>query len=332
MTSTRTLEPTTDATEPAAPSRLRTWLISPPAIAALAVVVLLLVGKVTTPEFLTPDNLIGVVRSASLTGIVAVGITFVTISGNFFSLSVEQTASIAAITLAMLMGSGVGWPLAFLLIFVIVVAIGAVQGVAVAFGANPIITTLGAGAALAALASVISGNVTRVFDGSSISGLGTGVWLKIPSQTWMFLALTVLAALVLGGTRIGRTVVLTGANADAARSSGLSVRRGTILAFTLASVTAGIAGVMVAAQSQQGVVGQMTGVNFDAAAAVLIGGTAIQGGRGSVIRTALGAIFVALLQNLAAIRGYSYGAQLAFQGLAVTVAVCGFWVLRRRSQ
>lgn len=324
-----------EATAPEDPARnatLRPWLTSPPVVAGLAVLGLLLVGRITTPEFLTTDNLIGVVRSASITGIVAVGVTFITISGNFFSLSVEQTATVAAIILAIFMADGLGWPLAFALIFLIVIVIGALQGLAVAYGANPIITTLGAGAALAALGSIISGNATKVFDGSSISGLGTGVFLRIPSQTWMFLALTVIAALVLTRTRIGRTVVMTGANAKAARASGLSVRRGTVLAFTISSVTAGLAGIMVASQSQQGVVGQMTGINLDAAAAVLIGGTAIQGGEGSVVRTALGAIFVALLQNLATIRGYSYGAQLAFQGIAVTIAVCGFWMLRRRSR
>jgi ribose transport system permease protein len=311
---------------------LRREIARPPVIAGVVVLLLLVIGKATTPQFVTGQNLIGVVRSASITGIVAIGVTFITISGRFFSLSVEQTGALAGIILAMSLNAGFGTALSLLVVLAAVVALGAIQGVAVARGANPIITTLGAGGVLVGASALLTGNQTKTFSSGALSWLGNGTLLAIPAQTWVFFAITAAAAILLTWTRAGRTITLTGTNQRTAVACGLSVRRATVLAFILAALAAGIAGVLVAVQSGQADVGQMSGTNLDAAAAVLIGGTAIQGGEGSVVRTAFGAAFVVLLQNFAIIRGYSYGVQVLFEGVAVTIAVSGFWLLRQRSR
>src|SRR5207302_6347767 len=113
--------------------------------------------------------------------------------------------------------------------------------------------------------------------------------LGVLTQSWAFLLLTALASLALARTRFGREVYLAGANRRAARASGLSVGRTTLVAFTLSSLAAGLAGVFTAAQITQAPLTQFNGMNIDVIAAVLVGGTALQGGEGSTVRTALGA-------------------------------------------
>lgn len=300
-----------------------------PGIAAVAVVLLLVVAKITTPEFLTPDNFLGVVRAASLTGIAALGMTLLTIARYYFSLSVEQTAALSAIGFALALQNGAGLVGALLIALAAAAVVGVLQGVVVARGANPIITTLGAGAALFGVAAVITDAKTIYISDPAVDFLATGTPLGLPTQTWAFLILTVLAAVVLGQTRIGRMVTLVGSNPAAARTSGMSVGATTLFVFAGSAVAAGIVGVFVASTAHQGVVNQVPGLNFQAVAAVLVGGTAIQGGDGSMLRTTLGAIFITLLQNLAVIRGYGTGAQILFQGLAMVVALGAFSLVRR---
>jgi ribose transport system permease protein len=302
-----------------------------PAIVASAVVILLGVGWITTPRFVTVNNALIIVRSASIIGIVAIALTFVTVSGNFFSLSIGQTASLSAITFSFLISQGWAVPVAIALTLTLAVALGALQGVAIAAGANPIITTLGAGAALFGLAAVLTDNKTVRTASNAADWLGRGRPFGIPNQTWAFVLLTIGAALILTRTPFGRRVILVGANAAAATAAGL--RRGVvaIAVFAIASLGAGLAGMFTAAQVGQGITDQFPELNINAIAAVLVGGTVITGGEGSMFRTALGAVFIAALDNLLVIRGYSFGVRATVTGLAVLTGVAIFTALRRRS-
>lgn len=309
--------------------RAAAWRI--PVIVVGAVLALLAVGWITTPRFVTVDNALIIVRSASIIGIVAVGLTFVTISGKFFSLSLGETASFSAIAFSFMVSEGWGVPAAVALTLALATALGAIQGGIVAAGANPILTTLGAGAALFGIAAVLTDNKT-VRTGSNVADwVGRGRPFGIPNQTWAFALLTIAAAVVLAKTPFGRRLTLVGSNAAAATAAGL--RRGTIAiaAFAIASLGAGLAGMFTAAQVGQGITDQFPELTIDAIAAVLVGGTVISGGEGSMFRTALGAVFIAGLDNLLVIRGYSYGVRLTVTGLAVLAGVSLFTVLRRRS-
>jgi len=323
------MEPPTFAgtDEPEAPDRR--WRI--PLIVAGSVVALLLVGWITTPRFVTVDNGLIIVRSASIIGIVAIGMTFVTISGNYFSLSLGETASFSSIAFAFMISEDWGVFAAIVLTLILALALGVLQGIVVAAGANPIITTLGAGAALFGLAAVLTDNKTMRTGSNVADWLGRGRPFGIPNQTLAFVLLTIAAAVVLTKTPFGRRLTLVGANASAATAAGL--RRGMIAvaAFAIASIGAGLAGMFTAAQVGQGITDQFPELNINAIAAVLVGGTVLSGGEGSMFRTALGAVFIAGLDNLLVIRGYSYGVRLAVTGLAVLVGVSLFTVLRRRS-
>jgi ribose transport system permease protein len=312
--------------------RLDLRRLAAPVSVTIALVAVLAAGGLTTPEFLTVDNVLIVVRAASITGIVALGMTFVTLSGNFFSLSVEQTAALCSIIFAEGLAHGFGLGSSLILALLASVLMGIGQGLVVAAGLNPIVTTLGAGAALYGLAAVVTHNEVVNFSSSSADWLGRARPLGVPTQSWAFVILTALATFVLIRTRFGRQIYLVGTNRAAARASGLSVGKATVLAFMLSSLAAGIAGVFTAAQVTQAPLTQFNGLNIDVIAAVLVGGTALQGGEGSTLRSALGAVFIALLANFMLLRQTDFGMRTLVTGLIVVVATSAFHLLRTRGR
>ncbi len=199
-------------------------------------------------------------------------------------------------------------------------------------GANPIITTLGAGAALFGLTAVVTVNRTIQIRGDAVEWLGRGRPLGIPNQTWLFLILAVVGTIILSRTRLGRQLYLVGANRSAARAAGLSVAGATLFAFGASAVTAAIAGIMAAAQFRQGATNQFPDLTIPVVAAVLVGGTAVSGGEGSMARTVLGAVFIALLQNIMLLRDLDTGWRLLLEGAIVAVAVSLYALSRRHTR
>lgn len=303
-----------------------------PIIVALAVLALLVLGWVTTPAFTTTRNFLNIVRSASIIGMIAVTMTFITIGGSFFSLSVAQTAALCSIGFAATLSWGWPWPLAMVAILAIGAAIGLLQGVGVAAGGNPIVVTLAFGAVLFGLGAVLSGNKTVRTGTDAVEWFGTGRPFGIPNQTYAFVLLAIVAAVVLTKTRFGRSVTLVGANRHAALASGISPARIAVAVFVISAVGAALAGMFTSAQFGQGRLDQFDGSDIDAIAAILVGGAAIQGGDGSMLRTALGAVFIAGLENLMVLRGYSFGVRVLWVGVAILAGVSLFTVLRSRSR
>lgn len=296
----------------------------------LAIIGLFVIGGITTPSFLTFQNLLVVIRNASITGIVALGMSYVTISGNLFALSAEELSILSACIFGWLMRAKLGLASSLLITLAFAGFGGAVQGGIIALGADPIITTLAFGSFFRGLASVVSGNQNVLLGTNAAQWLGTGRPLGIPTQSWAFVILTLLAWFVLQKTRIGRLLVLTGANRAAATASGLRVGRAALIGVTLLGICCGIAGISAAAQFGQAVANLFQGLNFDVIAAILVGGIALRGGQGSPIQAALGATFISLLQNFMLLHDFTSGWRMTVVGLLVAIATCGFHVLQRR--
>jgi simple sugar transport system permease protein/ribose transport system permease protein len=299
-----------------------------PTLSFAAVVALILLGGLTTPGFLSTGNLLVTVRVASLTGIMALGMTFITISGSFFSLSVAQTGAFVSIAFAAMVEWGWGWPLALTFGLVVGAILGGAQGAVVALGANPIVVTLAGGGAIFGLAAILTQSRAVIISDNTASWIGTSRPLGIPIQTYTFLVLTVIAQLILVRTRFGRRAILAGANRHAARATGVPLGQVAITTFAASGLAAGLAGIFVAAQSNRGLVTNLQDANFDVVAAVLVGGTAIQGGEGSMIRTTFGAALIVLIDSLLVLRGYSAGVRRIIGGVAIVVAVSAFWFAR----
>ncbi|MFJ6095655.1 ABC transporter permease [Williamsia muralis] len=321
--------PATPAPTPSDPEGTTARQFVVPALIVGAVIVVLAIGGLTNDAFLTADNGLVIIRSAALTGIVALGATFITVSGNFFSLALGQSAVFSGVALAVLMSHGLPLVPALIMTIIIALIVGGIQGGLVAMGANPIVTTLGAGALLAGLAGLTTGGKNIRIDSTVVEWIGNARPLGIPTQTWTFFAAIILAWWVMSKTRFGREAVVAGANRATAAASGISVWKVTIIVFVVATIAAAIVGIFGAAQFSQARTSEFSTLDFDVIAAVLIGGTAIQGGRGSPWRTALGAVFIAMVQNYMLLLGWSSGVRTAITGAIILVVVVAFHLLHR---
>jgi ribose/xylose/arabinose/galactoside ABC-type transport system permease subunit len=301
-------------------------------ITVAAVLGIVLVGGLLVPEFLSPSNLLSVLRAASVTGVVAIGLTFVTISGNYFSLSVAQTAILATIVYATAASAG-GFTIGILAVLVVCVVVGLAQGLVVGSGGNPIVVTLATGAILLGIVLLMTGGQrVRLVPVDDVSLFGQLTPMGVPFATWAFVVLALVCHLVLKNTTIGRRTVLLGANRQTATSIGYNVRWIIAGVFLISSVTAGLAGILTAAEFGVTDASQFTSLDVDAIAAVLVGGTAIKGGQGSILQTTVGVVFIALLNNLLQILGLSTGIRLSLIGVAVVIAVVGYALMKERSR
>ncbi|MGP3534536.1 ABC transporter permease [Microbacterium sp. RD1] len=294
----------------------------PPArVAALAFIVLLLIGSLTTDGFYTLANMRAILNSAAVVGIIAVGAAAIVIGGNLFSMSLGTTVAVCAMAFLSLLGAGL--VPAIIGTLVLGALIVGVQGYVVGrFGANPIIITIGAGALLEGAATWISGGTSvNPPPGSPDFSFLAAPLLGIPFPVYVFVVVVVLGEIGLRRSVFGRQLILMGASPKAARAAALPVTRLTTGAFVIAGVTAGIAGVLLGAFNQSGTLTTTGTLTYDAIAAVLVGGLAVAGGRGSVLQAAAGAILIAAVSDMLLLRGFSPPLQMLILGLIVGAVV-----------
>jgi ribose transport system permease protein len=319
------------ASATAAPLNRGRWRWRPVALAVVLAVAFVVAAK--TPEFLTGDNFLTVLRAASITGIVALGMTFVTISGNYFSLSVVQTAVLASVIYAAV-ATGSGFVVGLVLAVAAAGGVGLLEGAIIGAGGNPVVVTIACGATITGgvlYATDSNRVVLNAPDHSLAVEFGRGEPLGVPMATWAFVLTAVICFVLLSRTSLGRNTYLVGASRRAAVASGLRVRRTVMIVFGVSALAACLAGLLNTAEFGVADASQFTGLDINAIAAVLVGGTAIKGGEGSVLRTCVGTLFIAVLQNLLQLRGYSYGARTFCVGLAVVLAVSAYALTRNRA-
>ena len=297
-------------------------------IISLAVVVII-IAVVITPSFLTADNIRAILRNASIVGIVAVAMTPVTLSGNFVSLAISQSAMLAMVSYVALLGAGWHQAPAIFVVIVGLIVVGIIQGFVVAAGLNPIITTLAAGAIIFGVVSEMTGGWI-VLAGDNFVAWGSSNVVGIPIQVLIFFVFTVLVTLLMSRTVVGRETMLVGANRATAQISGISFTRVTVIAFVIFSVGLAIAGVLNGAAFGQATAVSFPALTIDVIAALLVGGTAIQGGQGSPLRSAGGALLISVISNMMVLNDFSSGGRLAVQGGVVVVVVVLLDQLRRR--
>jgi ribose transport system permease protein len=310
---------------PVAAVRRPDWL--PLAIIFGAAAIAILIAVFVTPNFLTVDNIRAILRNAAIVGIVAVGMTPMTLSGNFVSLGISQTAMAAMVSFVALLGAGVPQVVAMVIVIAGTVIVGVLQGVIVAAGLNPVITTLAAGAIIfGTVSQITAGGIVRA--GAPISW-GGGTIAGIPIEVLVFVVFTAIVTVVMSRTVAGRESTLIGANRATAEISGISFTRVTLVAFAIFSVGLAVAGILSGAAYAQATANSFPGLTISVIAAVLVGGTAIGGGRGSPLRSAAGAVLIAIIANMMVLNDFSTGGRLAVQGGVVVVIVVLLELLRR---
>jgi ribose/xylose/arabinose/galactoside ABC-type transport system permease subunit len=310
------------------PKRSTLHFISTWALPILLLVIVIL-AALTTPRFLSFDNIRAILINTSIVGIVAVGMTPVTLSGNFFSLGATQSTVLAAV-LFLSVGNVTGSVLLGALAAAVVLClVGVAQGLVVAAGLNPIITTLAVGTVIFGLVTLFTGGQVIVPEGINISWLALSNFLGLPLPVYIFVVYLLINWLIMEYTVVGRRILLMGANRRTALNSGISVRRTTTWAYLFMSIGIAIAGILSAAQLRQIQSNDLSTLTMDVIAAVLVGGSAIAGGEGSPLRSALGALLIVVLSNVMLLLGLPTGVRLLGVGLLVVIVVSVLHVLRK---
>lgn len=315
-------------------------------------------GAVLTDDFLTWFNVKTIIRDAALVGIMAIGLTFVTLSGNFFLLSMKEIAALSIICFATLMGAewnqwvaaegdptnfalAMTFLVAFVATMIIATVAGALQGALIGLGGNPIVVTLGAAGLFFGIGSWWSDNLVVSYRRPhGAEWLGTGSFIgDIPNITVAFIIIAIVAELTLRYTTFGRQVYLVGANRAAGRATGHENFGMAIKCCIIASVCAAFVAVAFSGQvssahvnyfsSEFGSSGDMT---IMVIAIVMVGGNSIMGGYGSTLRTSLGAIFISSIDNMMVLNGFNSGARVLAVGLMIVFSIIVFALVRRGSR
>ncbi|WP_428954560.1 ABC transporter permease/substrate-binding protein [Streptomyces sp. cg35] len=289
--------------------------------ALTALVVLVIAMSLLSGDFLTTTNLLNVGVQAAVTAILAFGVTFVIVSAGI-DLSVGSVAALSATVLAWAATSeGVPVVIAVLLAVVTGVACGFVNGALISYGKlPPFIATLAMLSVGRGLSLVISQGSPIPFP-DSVSRLGDtlGGWLPVPVIVMVVMGL--ITAVVLGRTFIGRSMYAIGGNEEAARLSGLRVKRQKLVIYGLSGLFAAVAGIVLASRLASAQPQAAQGYELDAIAAVVIGGASLAGGTGKASGTFIGALILAVLRNGLNLLSVSAFWQQVVIGVVIALAV-----------
>lgn len=329
---TASAEPATGEAVPPAPGRARPArpVAGEPAKRALGLVgvlaALLVIGAITRPDiFLDASKLwqneLTVLTLASAIGVVTIGMTFVMIGGGI-DLSVGALLALASVwcTTVATQSFGVGGVIFSAL--AVGTAAGLVNGLLISYGRLvPFIATLAMMVAARGLAQKISGSRTQINHVSFINDLASNKVLGVPYIALIFAVVVAVGWVVLNRTTFGRRTVAVGGNAEAARLAGINVRRHTVLLYALSGLCCGIAALIVVAQTTSGSNTNGDLYELNAIAAAIIGGTALAGGRGTIVGSLFGVLIFSQIANLFTVNNLPTETQRIVNGAIIVGAV-----------
>jgi ribose transport system permease protein len=289
-------------------------------VAALAVEIILM--SILSPYFLKVQNLFNVFKSISFIGIVSVGMTMVIIVGGL-DLSVGSMVGLGGMITAGLITKGGFHPL-------LAVFIGLSSGAAIGYIISLFVNKLHINAIIVTLAmlSILKGFTYMISKGSNIfvktggiKYLGQGYVGPIPFPVIIMIVIIALGALFLRFTVIGRQIYATGGNERAAKLAGIKVQRIRSLVFILTSTLAAFSGIVMTGMLGSAEISAGNGLELDVIAAVIIGGTSLKGGKGTIIGSLIGAAIMGILKNGFILLGFSFEMQIISIGLVIILAV-----------
>ncbi|MPY11520.1 ABC transporter permease [Arthrobacter bussei] len=269
----------------------------------IALALLLVVGAVTSGDrFLNLENMLTILRYASIIGVVSIGVTFVITAGGI-DLSVGSviglTTVVASLTSVQMAAAQSSWLLMVIVALAVGAAAGLVNGVLIAYGkVVAFIATLAMLIGARGLAELISGRRTQVVGNRDFLEVLRADLLGVPILVWIFAVVAAGGWFLLNRTTFGRRTIAIGGNLEASRLAGIKVRRHLVYLYVLAGFTAGIGGIMYLGRTTAGTSTHGLLVELDVIAAVVVGGTLLVGGRGTIMGTVLGVLIFSTLINV----------------------------------
>lgn len=291
----------------------------------IALLILVGVGWITAgSNFMNPDNFLVILRLASVIGVVAIGVTFVITAGGI-DLSVGSVLGLSSVmaTLGAIQTAAEGfWPLMVFVAIAVGVIAGLLNGLIIAYGnVVAFMATLAMLVAARGLAELISQRQTLVVSNQPFMDFFRSDLLGVSWVIWIFVVVAVAAWFVLNRTTFGRRTVAIGGNATAARLAGINVKRHTVYLYILAGALAGVAAIMLVSRTRAGTSTHGLLYELDAIAAVVVGGTLLVGGRGTIGGTVLGVLLFSTLTNVFTQNNLSTSVQLVAKGVIIVAAV-----------
>ncbi|MFV2145030.1 MULTISPECIES: ABC transporter permease [Isoptericola] len=291
-----------------------------------ALLLLCLVGFLTGGDrFASLTNLMIILSLASAIGVLSIGMTFVITTGGI-DLSVGSVVGLSTVWASTLatqnLADQYGWIVMVGCALLVGLAAGLVNGVVIAYGnVVAFIATLAMLVAARGLAELIANRRTQIVDVPSFDNTFQGNLVGVPKIVWIFVLVAVVGWFLLNRTTFGRRTVAVGGNPEAARLAGINVKRHLVYVYGLSGLAAGIAGVMMLARTGAG--SSTTGMlwELEAIAAVVVGGTLLAGGRGTIVGTVIGALIFATLSNVFIINNLDSSVQAIAKGAIIVGAV-----------
>ena len=299
------------------------WLFhSPLALPLVGLIVVSVLMAFASDNFFTVNNILNVLRQVSVVGILAVGMTFVILTGGI-DLSVGAVMALAGtIAAGLMVNMGLHGGIGLLVAVGVGVGLGLFNGALVAWGKMPaIIVTLATMGIARGLGLIYSGGYPISGLPGWVSWFGVGRVGIVPVPVIIMVIVYALAWVLLQRTAFGRHVYAIGGNETAARLSGVRTRMIKLAVFGISGLTAAIAAIVLTGRLMSGQPNAGVGFELDAIAAVVLGGTAIAGGRGLILGTLIGAVLLGILNNGLNLMGINPYMQDVIKGLIILLAI-----------
>lgn len=286
-------------------------------------VALIVIFAIASPVFLTPENFANIGRQTTLVSIMAVGMSLVIISGEF-DLSVGSVMALAGVVAALAMQRfGDVWLVGAVVALATGAAVGLINGLLTTVLSIPsFLVTLGSLSIARGLALLATGTrPVNILDESYYAIFGEGQLFGIPVPIIWTIVVAIAGIVLLHYSTFGRQIFATGGNATAARYTGIDTRRVKTLCLIIAGALAGLAALVLTARSHAARPDAGAGIELDVIAAVILGGAALAGGRGTIIGALIGSLMIGVLNNGLNLVGVDPSLQLAVKGLIIWFAV-----------
>lgn len=293
----------------------------------VVIAILYLVFSLNAPGFISLNNQMNVLRDAATIGIAAWAMTLIIISGEI-DVSVGPMVAFVSVCLAFLLQFEVPLAIACLLVLLMGTLAGVLRGV---FNVPSFVATLGLWSALRGMGLFMTNALPVPIDENEVLDWLGGQFLGVPVSALIMMVLFALFVFISRKTAFGRSVFAVGGNATASQLCGINVRRVRILIFTLSGLLAAVTGILLAARLGSGNAGAANGLEFDVIAAVVVGGTALSGGRGSLFGSLLGVLVITLIGNGLVLLGINSFFQQVVRGVIIVVVVLANILLTQRS-
>ncbi|MDN4593980.1 ribose ABC transporter permease [Polycladomyces subterraneus] len=291
--------------------------------ALFGLLAIILVLSILSPSFLSLSNLLNVLRQVSINALIAFGMTFVILTGGI-DLSVGSILALSSAIVAQLLASGMSFIPALFIGLLVGALLGLFNGLVITQGkVAPFIVTLATMTVYRGLTLVYTDGrpITNMGDDLAFQMFGRGYFFGIPVPVITMLITFILLYFLLKKTTLGRKTYAIGGNEEAAILAGIRVSRVKWFVYTLAGLLSALAGVILTSRLHSAEPTAGTSYELDAIAAVVLGGTSLSGGKGSIVGTMIGALIIGTLNNGLNLLGVSSFYQLVVKGLVILIAI-----------